>query len=454
MRNKLFNFFKGNKRSVKAKKNIIASFAIKGVSIVVGFMMIRITLEYLDKTEYGIWVTISSFLTWFTFFEIGLGNGLKNKLAEALAKKDYVLAKTHVSTTYALLSIIISIVSILFLIGNNFIDWTKILNTDSAYITELTTVSYIVFLFFFLQFVVKLIGNVLRADQRTAMANALGPIGNVVSLLLIFILTKTTDGSLVYISWVFSVIPVLVLISVSIYFYKNEYYNIAPSLRFVDFNHAKELVGLGLKFFLIQISALIMFQSSNILITQFYGPSEVTPFHIAYKLFSTIMMVFTIVVTPYWTAFTEAWVVKDYLWVKKTIKNLLYIWLSIAFVSFIVYLFSDLFFDFWLGTEKMKSMNISDELKLSLLIYFLLLSFGGIFNMFINGVGKLAIQMYSLLIGALIFIPLSYFFIKVLHWGVQSVVIASILSNFYSPFVAPIQYFKLINGKADGIWNK
>ena len=339
MRNKLFNLFKGNKRSVKAKKNIIASFAIKGISIVVGFMMIRITLEYLDKTEYGIWVTISSFLTWFTFFEIGLGNGLKNKLAEALAKKDYVLAKTHVSTTYALLAIIISIVSILFLIGNNFIDWTKILNTDSAYIKELTTVSYIVFLFFFLQFVVKLIGNVLRADQRTAMANALGPIGNVVSLLLIFILTKTTDGSLVYISWVFSVIPVLVLISVSIYFYKNDYYNIAPSLGFVDFNHAKELVGLGLKFFLIQISALIMFQSSNIIITQFYGPSEVTPFHIAYKLFSTIMMVFTIVVTPYWTAFTEAWVVKDYLWVKKTIKNLLYIWLSIAFVSFIVYLF-------------------------------------------------------------------------------------------------------------------
>jgi Na+-driven multidrug efflux pump len=49
---------------------------------------------------------------------------------------------------------------------------------------------------------------------------------------------------------------------------------------------------------------------------------------------------------------------------------------------------------------------------------------------------------------------MTYFFVKVLNWGIEGVVIASIISNFYSPIIAPIQYYKLINGKAKGIWNE
>jgi len=102
----------------------------------------------------------------------------------------------------------------------------------------------------------------------------------------------------------------------------------------------------------------------------------------------------------------------------------------------------------------MKTMIISNKLKILLIIYFLLFSFGGIFNMFINGVGKISVQMYSLLIGAILFVPIALFFIKYLHWGIESVVIASIIANFYSPFIAPYQYYKIIKKNAHGIWNK
>ncbi len=451
---KIVIFFKGHKRTVKAKKNIVASLIIKGISIIIGFLIIRITLDYLDQTKYGIWLTLSSFLTWFAFFEIGLGSGLKNKLAEALALKDYDLAKIYVSTTYSILAIVISIVAIIFFIGNSFIDWTIILNTDKLLSKELSILVLIVFNFFFLQFVIKLISIVLIADQRPAIANSFGPIGNLLSLIFIFILTKTTNGSLIYLGWVLSVSPIIVLIVATIYFYKTDYKKIAPSINFIDFSYGKDLLNLGLKFFLIQISALIMFQSSNIIITQFYGPAEVTPFNLAYKLFSVITMLFTIIVSPFWAAFTEAWVIKDLVWVKKTIKNLLYIWLGLVVLAVILFIISDSFFAFWIGEDKMKTMLISKKLKILLIIYFLLFSFGGIFNMFINGVGKITIQMYSLLIGAILFVPIAFFFIKYLNWGVESVVIASILANFYSPIIAPYQYYKILNKKAYGIWNK
>ncbi|WP_117882543.1 lipopolysaccharide biosynthesis protein [Aureibaculum luteum] len=448
------SFFKGHERSVKAKKNIVASFAIKGLSIIVGFLMIRITLQYLDKTTYGIWLTLTSFLGWFAFFEIGLGSGLKNKLAEALANKDYVLARIYISTTYAILSIVIGVVAVLFLIGNFFIDWNYILNTDEILAEELTSLTFIIFSFFFLSFVLSLIKTVLAADQRPAIAYALGPIGNVIMLIIIYVLTRTTEGSLIYLGWVLSAVPVTVIIVATIYFYQNDYKKMAPSIKFVKFKYAKDLLNLGFKFFLIQMSALVMFQSSNFIITQFYGPAEVTPFQIAYKLFSVITMIFTIIVAPFWVAYTDAWVTKDIDWIKRSTKNLLYVWLGLFVMGIFLFLISDKFFEFWLSKKEMEGIIITTRLKVALLIYFLLFTFGGIFNMFINGVGKLSIQMYSLLIGSLIFIPVAIFLIKYLHWGIESVVVASIIANFYSPFIAPIQYKKLINNKAYGIWNK
>jgi O-antigen/teichoic acid export membrane protein len=75
----------GNVRSVKAKKNIIASFGIKGISIIIGFIFVPLLIDYLGTFEYGIWITLGSIVGWINYFDIGLGNGLRNKFTEALA---------------------------------------------------------------------------------------------------------------------------------------------------------------------------------------------------------------------------------------------------------------------------------------------------------------------------------------------------------------------------------
>jgi O-antigen/teichoic acid export membrane protein len=451
----IFSFFQGHQRTVRAKKNAIASLLIKGGSVLVGFMLVPITLNYLDQTRYGIWVTITSFLTWFTFFEIGLGSGLKNKLAEAVAKSNYDLARTFVSTTYAILTLVISLVSIAFFIACNFIDWTRVFNTNDASLgPELTRLAYIVFGFFFFRFVIKLISDVLLAHQRSGLSNLFGPLGNFLSLPIIYALTKFTEGSLIYIGLTFSLVPVLVLLVASIYLYTHEYKHIAPSLKFVKFSYAKELLNIGVKFFIIQASALVIFQSANFIIIQFFGPEEVTSFDVAFKYFSIINMIFTIIVLPYWPAFTEAWAKEDLAWIRRTINNLLKLWAGFVLMAVIMFLVSDLVFHYWIGPEKMKVVTISTALKILLIAYFLIFTFGGVFNMFINGVGKVTLQTYSLLFGALIFLPCTYFFIHYLNWGIESVVIGSIIANFYSLIVAPLQYYRIINNKAHGIWNK
>jgi O-antigen/teichoic acid export membrane protein len=210
---------------------------------------------------------------------------------------------------------------------------------------------------------------------------------------------------------------------------------------------------LGARFFIIQISALILFQSANFVIIQFFGPAEVTKFNIAYKYFSALHMVFTIVMGPYWSAFTEAWVKQDFAWIRRTIRNLTRLWGLFVIMGILMLLVANLFFEVWIGKESMKNIHIGMNLQIALVVNFLLFSFGGIYTMFINGVGKITMQLISLALGAMLFVPMCYVFVKVLGWGVESVIIASILSNFYSFVVAPIQYNRIISGRAYGIWN-
>ncbi len=146
---KIRNYFtQGHTRSVNAKKNVIAAVVIKGASIGISFLLVPLTIHYINPTNYGIWLTISSFISFFSFFDIGLGNGLRNRLTEALAEDDFTLAKIYVSTTYAILFIIIVPVMLVFIIVNPFLNWTIIFNTSLEMQRELSVLMLIVFVFF------------------------------------------------------------------------------------------------------------------------------------------------------------------------------------------------------------------------------------------------------------------------------------------------------------------
>jgi O-antigen/teichoic acid export membrane protein len=205
---------KGHERSVKAKKNILASFIIKGLSIAISLVLVPLTINYVNPSRYGIWLTLSSIISWFSFFDIGFGNGLRNKFAEALANGQDELARIYVSTTYAILSIIIVIVLIIFLFINPYLNWSKLLNTTPEMAGELSILALIVFVFFCLRFIFQLLTTVLVANQEPAKASFFDFLGSLLSLIIIFILTKTTSGNLIYLGFLlFSVCGIILMIT-------------------------------------------------------------------------------------------------------------------------------------------------------------------------------------------------------------------------------------------------
>ena len=74
-----------NQRTQNITKHVGISFFLKGGSVIANFLLVPLTIDYLDTENYGIWLILNSFIAWFSFFDIGLGNGLRNKFAEAKA---------------------------------------------------------------------------------------------------------------------------------------------------------------------------------------------------------------------------------------------------------------------------------------------------------------------------------------------------------------------------------
>lgn len=93
-----------NSRNKMLFLNILFSGFLKIVGLLTSLVIVPITINYLNNEVYGIWMTITSILYWITTFDIGLGNGMRNYLAEALATNDTKLGKKYISTTMLLLA--------------------------------------------------------------------------------------------------------------------------------------------------------------------------------------------------------------------------------------------------------------------------------------------------------------------------------------------------------------
>lgn len=426
------------------------SLIIKGASLLVSFILVPITLGYLDPFEYGVWLTLNSVLSWIFLFDIGLGNGLKNKLAEAIAKEDYQTARKYIATTFLLIFIIGIVIYCIFAICQSLLDWHKILNVPLDKIPRLQSIVTVVFAFVIGNFIFRTIGLIYVSKQYPAINDLIALIGNLMSLIIIFILSKTSSGSLQWVAYTFTGIPLVVyFITFPITF--KSYPELKPRLtdfKLHDTQYWRPLITIGLKFFILQIAYVVTYLSSNIIISHLFGPSEVTPYNIAYKLFTIPIIGFSIILTPFWVAITDAVTQNHYDWIKGTVKRLLLLILIISAGIILLIYISPLIYKIWLGDE----IEIPFSLSLWFGIYAIIYNLVNLFNYISNGFGKLKLQMIFSCLQALIFVPITYFLGEV--FGINGIVIALIITVAINIFWGPIQTYKLINQCASGIWNK
>ncbi len=427
----------GNNRSVKAKRNIALSFLFKFIDVVCSIVIVRLALEYVGETHYGIWLTLSSFITLFHFVDIGLGHGMRNKLSESLAVGNSSQAKSYVSTAYFGAIIIFTLFVVAFFITNHYANWYILLNV-SRNISVLPSLVIVIFLSFAFRLVLSLISSVILAYQDPAINEMLKAAVNTTTLLGLFILIRTTSGSLMQFGMLYSFTPIVWFIIVSIVLYKYKYIIVSPKIKYIKIKILKSLFDLGIKFFIIQIAALVLYSSDNLIIAHLYSPAEVTPYHIAHRYFGIPMMVFAIVVSPLWSAITEAHSKKEYVWIRNAVNKLIKLWWMMLFVITVMLIVSSKVYSIWLGDH----ISIPFELSLIWSIYVLITALCSIYISVINGLGQINKQIYYGGIAAVVNIPMSILFAKHIGMGVVGVCFATAITQLGGLIIYSKQYYK------------
>ena len=451
LRNKVSGFWNGgHERTLKIKRNIIYTFLIKGTSVLITFLLIRLTVHYINQGQYGIWLTIASLVSWMNTFDIGLSNGLRNKMAHALAldQKDDIVK--YVSTTYAILFLISLVTFLLFFSIGSFFDWNNLLNVKNELNYNVWPIILIALGSFCVQFFLQPISSVLVAIHQPFKSSLIMLFGQVLTFILIYMLTLFTKSSLFALVVVVAGSPVFIFLCANLYYFRTDLKIYTPKFSSIDFSSAKSLLNVGGAFFFIQIGALVLFQTDNIIITRTLGPQDVTTFNLAYKLFSLVIIIFGIVLTPYWSAFTDAYAKNDMEWIKQSIRKMRVLWLYASGLTLLIYFFAGLFYKLWLGSKI--DIPIPNSLSLSIAVYVVLATWQSIYTYALNGIGKLRVQLIMVIATALINIPLSIYLINI--FGIAGTVIANIILVLIMDIVFTYQINQIIGQKATGIWNK
>ena len=443
-------FIGTDSRSKKMYKNTVAMIGIRGVSMILTLISAPIMLHHVDRADYGVLLTLTSIVGWVGYMDVGLGNGLRNKLPEFLAKGDFHSAKKIVSSCYVTLAIYVALIIVIFLIVSPFIDWLGVLNSPTSDAGEIRGLTNVVFIAFCIQFLFGLINSILFAYQMPAFQSLFTFVGQCVALIALVIQVYVFDvTSVLQIGAVNSIIPPLVLFLGSIGLFRTKLKDIAPSFKLFEFKSVGSILSLGLKFFVLQMITIVLFQANSIIIARVVSPEAVVEYNLAFKYVSLLTMIFTIVITPVWSATTDAYVRKDFEWINKTLSFSRKVCIASVFIGVLMVLASKFVYGMWLGRG---SIDISYSTTGLIFLYISFEMLYKVYGTIINGTGKVFAQMILTGIIAIIYIPLAIFLANLC--GLSGVLIANVIVFALNYAWSKLQCNKLISQTATGIWNK
>ena len=431
--------------------NIFMAFVIKGGSLIIGLFTMPAYMKYFDNNVVlGAWLTIVSVLSWILNFDMGIGNGLRNKLVTPLVKKDYESVKDYISSAYFSLTAIAIVIVIVgyFLIG--YVDWNLFFSVSSEYISNdiLIDTMRIVLVGTIIQFILRIITSILYALQKSFIPNMLHLISTILLVICIytglhFNINGTPGQNLVTLAYINILTVNIPLIIVTIVVFTTTLKGCGPKLYRYRKDYAHDVMKVGIAFLWLQIMFMTINNTNEFLITWFVGGNQVVEYQIYFKLFTLGGTIVSLALTPIWSAVTKAKVESNFIWINK-LNNLLMLLGGIAVIfEFLIIIVLQLIINIWLGED---AIQVNYIYAIIFAISGSLFVWNKIISSMSNGFGELKIQTIFLTLGAFMNIPLAYIGSKMFDSYI-SIVLANIISLLPYCIVQPLWMKKYLKNK-------
>ena len=340
---------------INNKKNylltICSSFGGKILSIILSFISVPISLNYWGETRYAMFTIINSIIVYLSISNLGLTIAASVLMAKSnnFNEKIKILKR---SLYMIILSI--TIFSILFLLLDKHSDrWVYLVGKiPQEYFKEIYDAMYIMVLLFFVNTIFSLIDSALNGFYKLYVQKYFGIFFSLFSFGSL-LLTIHIKGELYHFVLFIGIVKLIFSILKIIYFYyfiykdaKNEF---KGEIKINNESSYKNIFITGIRFFLIGITGMVVWNTDNLVIGHFINIKSVTSYAITFKIYSIIFTSIAIINSSILPLFSKEFSVNNWEWINKTYERLLKImailgglfWISgTIFLKDIIYLWA------------------------------------------------------------------------------------------------------------------
>lgn len=417
-------------RLVKIFKTGFSSLFIKVVSVGISFVSVPMTLAYLGKERYGIWLTITSVFALITFADLGLGNSLTNSIAKSEANQSDSEAKIQISNTFFTLVWISILLLFVFLFSLSQHAFASIFKFDSI-LSNIETANSIqvIACFFIVNLPLGIVQRIYEGYQKGYIFQYFLLISNLLGFLFLFVFIKMNLG-LPYLSIALLSSTFIANLSAGFYLFLFLKPSIRPSYQLIKKKVARSNLKVGLIFFALQVFGFLNLSSDNFIIMYFSNVGDVPAFDIVKKLF-TVSFLLVYFIAPLWPAFSDALLKDDYAWAETIFyKSLFYSLLVTACMSGLLLIFSPFILNKWVGPLIKPSWN----LLVSFYFFTILANFGGVMGALMSTKDLLRSQLKFVGLATIVTLLLKIVFMH--WWGLDYLIWANVI-GFGIFFVLP-----------------
>ncbi|WP_161983864.1 oligosaccharide flippase family protein [Escherichia albertii] len=403
----------------------LISLLSKAISMISIFITIPAILNYLGTELFGIWMTLSSIVAMLTFADMGIGNGIVNKLSKAIHSNSENDIRVIITNAFTVLLVVAMIINLLFYAVASLINWNSFLNLSENVDTKFIEHAIFAFVFCFsLNVLFSVVQKIQLAYQLGFVASIWQILGSVFSLglLFLFIHLKLEMAWLVFaIAGVPAIFQFLNYLYFSFVICKSDFLKISN----IKLAEMKSLLSSGVLFFALQISMVCTYTSDNVILNTFIGAKAVTEYSVHIRLFSIVPILMGMVLIPLWPAYSSARIKKDIEWIRNVWNKSIIMALSVSvIISGFILLFLPNIFDIWLKNKVQPIYSLA----YLLFIWKLFESVGLAISCFLNGMDLIKQQAFIAVITAVVAICLKILFVHQI--GITGVLLGTLI-----PFV-------------------
>jgi O-antigen/teichoic acid export membrane protein len=278
-------------------------------------VQVPLALHYLGAEAFGFWMTITGVMLMLGFADLGLGNGLQNRVAELYGADDLAAIRQAWICGIKLLAIIGLMVFLLSVLVVPSVNWSRLFHLKDAKTAASASTCMLVVSFNFC------IGLSLMSVQKVALGMQLGWIlnlcvaaGSILSLIAVCLAIQLKFGLAWFLAFTL-LTPQLANFFLVGYMIK---YTKSAAMPVSAPTKSRILLKTGAKFFITQLAAVLIYSFPPILLAAKFGTAAVVPYNLTLRVLSLTTQFLGLFLIPLWPAYGEAKVRGDIQWIKRT----------------------------------------------------------------------------------------------------------------------------------------